>query len=344
MYKKPLIKILTIVSVLLFSAYYSEAHAGAFTVFGPKTYIREKGKPEKITDTFYVRSVTGNYKLIVENGLYTEAEEDDDDEKKKDKDKDKHKEKEEKKTRVSSAEIEINGKEVIEEDDFNKKVVRIERTILLNHGNNTIEVEVKGKPGAYITVTIEGTDNSPPDITITAPPNSTYLNTPSITVTGNASDSISWIESVKVNGIITPLTGESYTVSNIQLIEGANTITSTAADIAGNTSSASITVNLDTIPPHIIPDTVPSITNTPQLTITGRVEDASPIDSLTINGTPVNFTNNTFTMSLNLTEGNNTIIASAIDHRHPCCWTPLRLQLPSLHQQTIQHSIPHPLQ
>ncbi len=75
MYKKPLIKILTIISVLLPSVYYSEAHAGTFTVFGPKTYIREKGKPEEIKETFNIRSVTGSYKLIVENGLYQETEE-----------------------------------------------------------------------------------------------------------------------------------------------------------------------------------------------------------------------------------------------------------------------------
>src|SRR3989304_6964528 len=87
MHKKPLTKILTIISALILSAYYSEAHAGAFTVFGPKTCIREKGKPEKITETFYIRSIAGNYKLIVENGLYSETEEDDDDTDKKKKDK-----------------------------------------------------------------------------------------------------------------------------------------------------------------------------------------------------------------------------------------------------------------
>jgi len=313
MHKKPLTKILTIISALILSAYYSEAHAGAFTVFGPKTCIREKGKPEKITETFYIRSIAGNYKLIVENGLYSETEEDDDDADEKKKDKDKDKEKEEKKTRVSSAEIEINGKEVIEEDDFNKKVVRIERTILLNHGNNTIEVEVKGKPGAFITVKIEGEDSVPPSVTITSPVNNTYLNTPSITVTGNTSDSISWIESVKVNGIIAPLTGESYTASNIQLVEGANTITATATDAAGNTGSASIAINLDTISPQIILDPVQSITNNPQFTITGRVLDASPVTALTINGTPVSLTNNFFTVIINLVEGNNTVAFAATD-------------------------------
>ena len=328
MYKKPLIKILTIVSVLLFSAYYSEAHAGTFTVFGPKTYIREKGKPEKITQTFHVRSIAGNYKLIVENGLYSETEDDDDDTDKKKKDKTSRsssphrgegggeggdKEKEEKKTRVSAAEIEINGKEVVEEDDFNKRVTRIERTVLLNHGNNTIEVEVKGKPGAYITVTIEGIDNSPPDVTITTPSNNTYLNTPFITVTGNAGDSISWVSAVSVNETTAAISGESYTASNVQLVEGANTITATATDAAGNTGSASIAINLDTISPQIILDPVQSITNNPQFTITGRVLDASPVTALTINGTPVSLTNNFFTVIINLVEGNNTVAFAATD-------------------------------
>ncbi|MBI3599251.1 MAG: Ig-like domain-containing protein, partial [Nitrospinae bacterium] len=306
MNKKPLIVILSLTFILLLSAFYSSSHAGIFNVFGPKTYIREKGKPEKITETFYVRSIAGNYKLIVENGLYTETEEDDNNDEKK-KGKDKEKDKEEKKTRVSSAEIKINGKEIVKEHDFNKKVVRIEKTVLLNHGNNIIEVEVKSGPGAFITVKIEGEDGTPPDVTITSPANNTYLNTPSITVTGNTSDSISWVDSVKVNETTAQLQGNSYTASNINLTEGVNTITVAATDTAGNIGSASVTVILDTIPPQITLDPVPSITNKPQLTITGRVADASPITSLTINGTPVSLTNNTFTTTLNLTEGNNPI-------------------------------------
>ncbi|MEK6590030.1 MAG: hypothetical protein AABZ11_05050 [Nitrospinota bacterium] len=195
--------VLFCVLFLLLSAYIFKAYAGTFTVFGPKKYTREKGKPEEIKETFNIRSITGNYKLIVENGLYTETGDDDDsDSNEKKKDKDKKKEKEEKKTRVSSGEIEINGKEVVDEDDFNKKVVRIERTVFLKTGDNIIEIEVKGKPGTFITVTIEGTDNISPEITILSPANNVYLNTPSITVTGNTSDSFSWVESVKVNGII----------------------------------------------------------------------------------------------------------------------------------------------
>ncbi|MBI4745542.1 MAG: hypothetical protein HY786_03110 [Deltaproteobacteria bacterium] len=120
-------------------------------IFGPKTYTREKGKPEKTKETFQVCALSGIYKLIVENGYYTEEDKGETDE---DKDK-KEEEKKEKKTRVSAGEIEINGKEIVEEDDFNKKATRVEKTITLPEGETLMEVEVEGKPGAYITVTIE---------------------------------------------------------------------------------------------------------------------------------------------------------------------------------------------
>ncbi len=233
-------------------------------------------------------------------------------EKEKDKD-NKKEEREEKKVRVSAAEIEINGEEIVEENDFNKKVTRIERTVLLNHGNNTIEVKVKGGSGVFITIHIEGVDNTPPDVIISSPTNNTYLNTPSITVIGNASDSISWVESVSVNGIITNLTDNSYTVSNINLTEGANIINATATDAGGNTGNTSVTVILDTIPPQISLNPVPSITNNPNIAITGSVSDANPITSFVINGNPVILTNNTFTTTLNLLEGNNTITIVATD-------------------------------
>jgi RHS repeat-associated protein len=321
MYRKSLIKILIIIiSTLFLSTYYSEVFAGTFTVFGPKTYIREKGKPEEIKETFYVRSLTGSYKLIVENGLYLETEDDDDaphlssPHRGEGGGEGKDKDKEKKKTRVSSAEIEINGKEVIEEKDFNKKVKKIERTILLNNGNNTIEVEVKGKPGAFITIKIEGEDNTPPEVTVSSPTSNTYLNTPSITVSGNISDSISWVESVSVNGIIAQLTDNFYTVSNISLTEGVNTITATATDAGGNSGSASITINLDTTAP-VISITSPadgSTVTTNTVTITGTIDDNTA--TVTINGIDVLVANNTFTLSdISLTEGANTITVSARD-------------------------------
>jgi hypothetical protein len=132
---------------------------------------------------------------------------------------------------------------------------------------------------------LKGTDETLPDITITSAEDGALLNTPSITVTGNASDSISWIKSVTVNGTSAGLTGETYT-SDIQLTEGQNTITATATDAAGNTDTATITVTLDTTPPAVTAatpvdnDTGVSINTTITATFSEEI-DASTITTTT---------------------------------------------------------------
>ena len=67
--------------------------------------------------------------------------------------------------------------------------------------------------------------------------------------------------SVVVNGIPAALNGMHFTAEKILLREGANTITTTARDAAGNNASRSITVYLDTHPPAR-----PTIAGTPVVT------------------------------------------------------------------------------
>src|SRR3989338_658381 len=135
----------------------STPFALASPIFGPNKYTREKGSPHEFIETFNLCAISGTYKLIVDNGTYITTEEDDEDEKDKDKKRDKKEkeDKKEKKTRVSAGEIEINGEEIIKEHDFKKRLARVQRTISLPQGENRVEIEVKGKPGAFITVSIE---------------------------------------------------------------------------------------------------------------------------------------------------------------------------------------------
>lgn len=143
-------KIFILIAMTGFSILFqSLVYAQVLPIFGPTTYTREKGKPEKFTETFQTCAISGSYKLIVENGVYAEVE----DESKKSKEIEKKKEK---KTRVSAGEIKINGKEVVREEDFNKRIAKIEKTVSLPQGENQIEVEVEGEPGASIAITIIG--------------------------------------------------------------------------------------------------------------------------------------------------------------------------------------------
>ena len=74
---------------------------------------------------------------------------------------------------------------------------------------------------------------------------SAFAGTRTITVTGTVDDPSA---SVTVNGVTATISGGTFS-AGLTLSEGANTITATSTDAAGNTASASVMVTLDTAPP-----------------------------------------------------------------------------------------------
>jgi hypothetical protein len=56
--------------------------------------------------------------------------------------------------KVSSSIIKINGIDIFSQDDFNRNFSYLEREIQLIEGQNSISVEVRGKPGGAITIDI----------------------------------------------------------------------------------------------------------------------------------------------------------------------------------------------
>ena len=109
------------------------------TVFGPETFARGKGSPTAYTRTFAVDRLDGAFALVIENGdLATGAD------------------------RVTSALVRLNGIAVAVPNDFKKTVAVIERTVDLAR-QNTLYVELRGKPGTYITIRVVADyPNQPP--------------------------------------------------------------------------------------------------------------------------------------------------------------------------------------
>lgn len=265
----------------------SLSHASTFTAFGPKTFVRKTGKPVVETVSFTVKNPDTTYTLCIYNGG-TNSEY----------------------KRVSSAVVTLNCTTIFGTNDFNQQVSVLKKEVHVS-ASNKLQVKLRSSPGSALTVVLEGTDEILPDITITSPEYGTLLNTPSITVTGNASDSTSWIKSVTVNGTGTGLTGGTYT-SDIQLNEGQNTITAMATDAVGNTNTATITVTLDTTPPAIT-STTPVDNNTGiavNTTITATFSEE--IDASTI-------TTTTFTLN---GETTGTVFGSIIYNNHIATFTP----------------------
>ena len=104
---------------------------------------------------------------------------------------------------------------------------------------------------AALTVT---NDTTPPTVSITSPTSgSTYVtNVSSINLGGTASDSVgvtqvTWSNSRGGSGTASGTT--SWSITGLALQSGANVITVTAHDAAGNTWQSALTVTNDTTPP-----------------------------------------------------------------------------------------------
>jgi hypothetical protein len=101
--------------------------------------------------------------------------------------------------------------------------------------------------------------------------------------------------------------------STFTLTEGQNTITLEAIDRATNSGLATVPVTLDTVPP-VVTITVPVaglLTKTAQVTVSGTVSEENT--TVTVNGAQAAVTNSTFTSTLTLAEGRNTINVKAVD-------------------------------
>ncbi len=299
---KPFASLLIILLLFIFLIP-SLAWSGEFTAFGPQSYTREPGPPITLTNNFSVLNPNTEFSLRVYNGGLedTEAE------------------------LISSMVISLNGTKVVWPQEFNQKVTFIEKELTLRP-DNTIEVEVRGKPGRLLTVHIVGIDNEAPNIQIIKPLNASLTNTNPYDIRLGFSDGISGINTnslkISINDIdktssfnITT-TGFSGSASgDILLPEGTNIIKAGISDFAGNTSTASTSFTVDTTPPQInitSPIDNAIFTTTP-ITVTGTVTDNLDNNpTVTVNGEEATVTGETFSVdNITLTPGSNSITATA---------------------------------
>ncbi|MFQ5804546.1 MAG: Ig-like domain-containing protein, partial [Candidatus Methylomirabilales bacterium] len=174
-----------------------------------------------------------------------------------------------------------------------------------------VKSDGKGRAEERIDATtfpVSGTillDNTPPLITatVTPAPNANGWNNTDVTVSFTCTDATSGVATCPSP---IPVTGE-----------GANqAITGTATDLAGNSATVSLPVNLDKTPPSVsITSPADGITLTTSLvTVTGTITDPlSGVASVTCNGTTASLAESTFTCDLSLTEGANPILVQATD-------------------------------
>lgn len=151
------------------------------------------------------------------------------------------------------------------------------------------------------TITVTGI---PLGVTITSPIDGQTLDNQPITVSGTVTHSAA---TVTVNGVSATVNGNNFTVENVPLSPGSNTLTAEAI-ISNETATDTVTVNFLTV----------SITNPTEgqefinqpITVEGTV--SMPNAQVTVNGVPANVNGAHFTaQNVPLASGTNTLIATA---------------------------------
>ena len=153
--------------------------------------------------------------------------------------------------------------------------------IVLVSGANVLTVTARDAAGNtatdQLTVTYTPADTTNPGVTITTPTsNPTHgVTTTPLSIGGTASDNVgvtqvTWVNDRGGSGTATGTT--AWSVSGIVLVSGANVLTVTARDAAGNTSADQLTVTY-----------TPADTTNPGVTITTPTSN----DTLTVTTTPL---------------------------------------------------------
>jgi RHS repeat-associated protein len=179
-------------------------------------------------------------------------------------------------------------------------------TIPLNEGDNTLTAVASNAFGSGQAQIIVKRDTTAPVVTITVPPNGAVYTSEPIGVFGSVADA-SPITALQVNGV--PISAGNSFAHIVSLTLGTNEIAVIATDAAGNVGQASSTVTFEGLMVEIDSPADFTTTTSANATIAGHVNDASA--SVTVNGVAAPLSGTSFTASVPLASGSNTVTATA---------------------------------
>jgi len=164
--------------------------------------------------------------------------------------------------------------------------------------------------GTYVS------DTQRPVLMLSTLADGSYTNNGTLNLTGTATDNLT-VAGVTVNGAETVVNADGSFSQALQLAAGANLITTTATDSAGNTATDSRTIVLDQTAPTVTVSgpSDNSVTNAPNQTVAGQVDKTSQV-TVQMNGgdlLPAVMTGNAFSLPVALAYGQNTIQVTATD-------------------------------
>src|SRR5690606_11071146 len=124
----------------------------------------------------------------------------------------------------------------------------VDSIVALKEGINNIKAARKNDGGEGSDVVVITADTTKPMVTIGTTPATT--NTAALTLGGTGSDAGTELQSIMVSGALAgngtaTLSEGQWSKTGLTLKEGANTLTATATDKAGNARSVSVNIVLD---------------------------------------------------------------------------------------------------
>lgn len=151
----------------------------ADTVFGPQTCLRDKSSPSTYNFSFSVSKPKRCYICKIYNSGENNNNQ---------------------KTNIST--ITLNGKEILRPHDFNQQLNYLEIPVNLS-AKNTLNVEMRGKPGEAITIKID------PYVVIDLPKNVHIFAEQPIAISGHFNASV---DKVEANGMADAISGKSFVI------------------------------------------------------------------------------------------------------------------------------------
>jgi len=159
---------------------------------------------------------------------------------------------------------------------------------------------------ALVTVKL---DKTPPSLAITSPANGAKIFASPIGVNGSVTDMLSSLAGVTCNGAPASVNSGSFNCG-VTLATGANSINTTAIDVAGNSSTSTLSLTFAPVPTvRLTSPANMSYLKLSPTTVTGTVDD--PTATITINSIQAPVANGQFSVTLPLAEGPNVITATA---------------------------------
>ncbi|ALC90580.1 hypothetical protein AM500_12875 [Bacillus sp. FJAT-18017] len=184
---------------------------------------------------------------------------------------------------------------------------RFAADVTLTEGKNSLTakaVQGSGLTRASNPVTVI-VDKTKPVVSIESPADGAQFNTTTVTVKGTVQDQ--YLDSVTANGVKATVTDGVFE-AKLTLEQGDTIISVLAKDLAGNETTATVNVKVDSIAPDIIIQSPieGETTHKKSVTVQGQVADAN-LAFVRVNGKEIGVKNGVFTTNVTLASGENII-------------------------------------